>query len=81
MSIIIEAIDLTLYGCPLHYIKARAALHAVEKDQELSFMINNGHAVNEVLNSLRQDGQICEVLLIEPLTTTIKVTKKYDRNQ
>ncbi len=81
MSDVIEAVDLTLYGCPLHYIKARAALHAMEKEQELFLLVNNGDAVNEVLRSLRGDGQICEVSLVEPLITTIKVTKKYDRNQ
>jgi TusA-related sulfurtransferase len=81
MSAVIETIDLTLYGCPLHYIKARSALQRVALEQELLFIVNNGDAVNEVLNSLRGDGQICEISLVGSLTTTIKVTKRYDQNQ
>lgn len=78
MSAVIKTINLTLYGCPLHYSKARAALQAVDKQQQLLFIVNNGDAVNEVLNSLRSDGQICAIILVDALTTTIKVTNKYD---
>jgi TusA-related sulfurtransferase len=75
-----EIIDLTLYGCPMHYIKARESLRRIELGQEILLAVNNGDAVTEVLNSLRQDGQICEIESEETLTTTIKVMKKYAKN-
>lgn len=80
MSTVTETIDLTLYGCPMHYIKAREVLRVMELDQEILLVVNNGDAVTEVLNSLRQDDQICEIKLEETLTTTIKVIKKHVRN-
>lgn len=76
MSDLIETIDLTLYGCPLHYIKARAALESVEAEQDVLFIVNNGDSVDEVLRSLRQDRHICEKESEGILTTTIRVTRK-----
>ena len=76
MSDLIETLNLTLYGCPLHYIKAREALSEMELEQEIVLEVNNGDAVDEVLNSLRQDGQSCEIVSKKTLTSTIKVVKK-----
>jgi len=76
MSTVIETMDLTLYGCPLHYIKARDALGKIDLEQMLMFIVNNGKAVEEILASLRQDGHDCDVEEQETLTTTIRVTKK-----
>ncbi|OUR64438.1 hypothetical protein A9Q79_06835 [Methylophaga sp. 42_25_T18] len=76
MSTVVETKDLTLYGCPLHYIKAREALGNIELEQMLLFIVNNGKAVEEILASLRQDGHSCDVEEQETLTTTIRVTKK-----
>lgn len=76
MSTIIKTVNLTLYGCPLHYIKAREALHKIGQDNVIFFEINNGDAVDDVIKSLRQDGQICEIESIQSLTTTVKVIKK-----
>jgi len=80
MSIVIETVDLTLYGCPMHYIKARDALREMALEQAILFVVNNGDAVMEVLASLRHDGQECEVTLEDTLSTTIRVVKKYARN-
>ena len=76
MSTVVETKDLTLYGCPLHYIKAREALGNIELEQALLLIVNNGKAVEELLASLRQDGHSCEVTAQETLTTTIRVIKK-----
>ena len=76
MSAVIETVDLTLYGCPMHYIKAREAIRKLDREQSVALIVNSGDAVKEVLNSLRQDGQECEVTSEETLTTIIKVTKK-----
>ena len=80
MSAVMETIDLTLYGCPMHYIKARESLRKIKLGQEILLIVNNGDAVTEVLNSLRQDGQGCEIESEQALTTTIKVMKKHVRN-
>ena len=76
MSDVIETMDLTLYGCPMHYIKAREAIRLMDIEQVLFLIVNNGKAVEEVLVSLRKDGHICGVEEKETLTTTIRVTKK-----
>lgn len=76
MSSVIERVDLTLYGCPMHYIKARELVGRMEQGQAILFEINNGDAVNDVVKSLRQDGQVCEIESIQSLTTTVKVIKR-----
>jgi hypothetical protein len=60
----------------MHYIKAREAISHIELEQDIEFMVNNGDAVTEVLNSLRQDGQLCEITSEDVLTTTIRVRRK-----
>jgi len=76
MSRVIEKVDLTLYGCPMHYIKAREVVGRMTIDQAILFDINNGDAVDDVMKSLRQDGQLCEIASKQPLTTTVKVIKR-----
>ncbi|PHS23073.1 MAG: hypothetical protein COA83_10665 [Methylophaga sp.] len=76
MSDVIKTLDLTLYGCPLHYIKAREALNEMRVGQEIELGVNTGDAVDEVLNSLRKDGQHCEIVSEHTLTSIIKVVKK-----
>jgi len=78
MSSLIESADLTLYGCPMHYIKAREIVGRMKQDQAILFEINNGDAVDDVIKSLRQDGQVCEIESKQSLTTTVKVIKKHD---
>lgn len=75
MSDLSGQIDLTLYGCPMHYIKAREFIRTIELEQEVELIVNKGDAVTEVINSLRQDGQQCEVIDQDVLTATIKVKK------
>jgi TusA-related sulfurtransferase len=60
----------------MHYIKAREAISNIALEQELELVVNNGDAVTQVLNSLRQDGQQCEITSEDVLTTTIRVRKK-----
>jgi TusA-related sulfurtransferase len=76
MSSVIVRVDLSLYGCPMHYIKAREVVSRIALGQAILFEINNGDAVDDVIKSLRQDGQLCEVESTQPLTTTVKVIKK-----
>jgi TusA-related sulfurtransferase len=76
MSSVIERVDLSLYGCPMHYIKAREVISRIALGQAILLEINNGDAVDDVMKSLRQDGQFCEIESTHPLTTTVKVIKK-----
>jgi len=76
MSVVAETMDLSLYGCPMHYIKAREALGSVNAGQSLMFIVNNGEALKEIVASLSKDGHKCDVEEQETLTTTIRVTKK-----
>ncbi|GAB4291474.1 MAG: hypothetical protein Kow0083_04440 [Methylophaga sp.] len=76
MSVLIGLLDLTMYGCPVHYIKAREATANIAFDEELDLLVNQGDAVTEVLKSLRRDGQQCEVLSEDELTATIRVRRK-----
>ncbi|EGL56164.1 sulfurtransferase TusA family protein [Methylophaga thalassica] len=72
----IKQVDLTLFGCPMHYIKAREALQKLALEQSIDLLVNTGDAVDEVFNSLTQDGQQCEITSTEGLTTTIRVRRK-----
>lgn len=76
MSVLNESLDLTLYGCPMHYIKAREAIKKIALEQDIELLVNKGNAVTEMLNSLRQDGQQCEITSEDVLTTTILVRRK-----
>jgi TusA-related sulfurtransferase len=76
MSVVTETVDLTLYGCPMHYIKAREAIAGMALEQEILLLVNNGSAVEEVLTSLRHDGQQAGVESTHGLITTIRVVKK-----
>mgnify|MGYP000683324535 CR=1 FL=1 len=75
MSLVTETHDLTLYGCPMHYIKAREILRQLMLEEIVLFEVNNGDAVDEVINSLRHDGQSCGLELVEGPTTLIRVVK------
>ena len=68
-------VDLTQFGCPLHYIKAREAIKTISIGDELLFLVNNGEAVTDVMNSLLHDGQLCEIEQQDVLITKLKVIK------
>lgn len=79
MSDLIATLNLTSYGCPLHYIKAREALAEMTLDQEILLEVNTGDAVDEVIKSLHRDGQHCEIVAEQTLISLIKVVKNNDR--
>ncbi len=72
----VTLVDLTLFGCPMHYIKAREALKHMALEESVDFLVNTGDAVDEVFKSLSQDGQECVITSSEGLTTTIRVRRK-----
>ncbi len=68
-------IDLTGYGCPLHYIKARNTLRSLQPGTEVDFLFVSGDPSQQVTSSLQSDGH--QVLSIEEqgTATRIKVRK------
>lgn len=75
MSSLRDEVDLTQFGCPLHYIKAREAIKQRQVGDVVYFFVNNGDAVTDVMGSLLQDGQLCEIEQEAKSATTLKVTK------
>lgn len=72
----IKQVDLTLFGCPMHYIKARESVQKLALEQSIELLVNTGDAVDEVFNSLSKDGQQCEITSTEGLITIIHVRRK-----
>lgn len=68
-------IDLTAYGCPLHYIKARNELRKFKGGDEVNFLFVSGEPSQQVSSSLKSDGH--EILSMQEQgdATRIKVRK------
>jgi sulfite reductase (ferredoxin) len=68
-------IDLTAYGCPLHYIKARNELRKFKGGDEVDFLFVSGDPSQQVSSSLKSDGH--EILSVQEqgTATRIKVRK------
>lgn len=49
-------VDLTTYGCPLHYIKARNELSPLAVGSVMEFLLANSEAAQQVSSSLESDG-------------------------
>ncbi len=68
-------IDLSGYGCPLHYIKARHALQRFGPGEEVEFIFAGGEASRQVRSSLESDGHQILHLHEEGQATRIRVRK------
>jgi len=68
-------IDLTGYGCPLHYIKARNELRKFNGGEVVDFLFVSGDPSRQVSSSLASDGH--EILSVQEqgTATRIKVRK------
>jgi TusA-related sulfurtransferase len=68
-------IDLSSYGCPLHYIKARNALRQYHQGAIIEFVFASGDPAKQAASSLASDGH--SVMSIEEtgVTTQIRVRK------
>jgi TusA-related sulfurtransferase len=71
----LDIIDVTFYGCPMHYIKTREALKALPPLATALVRVNSGNACEELLKSLRKQGYVCTIEAEAAITTTIRVTK------
>ena len=68
-------IDLTGYGCPLHYIKARNELRKFNGGEVVDFLFVSGDPSQQVSSSLKSDGH--EIISVQEQgnATRIKVRK------
>jgi len=68
-------VDLSSYGCPLHYIKARNALRQYQANDVIKFIFASGDPARQASSSLESDGH--QVLEIEEsgITTSISIRK------
>jgi len=67
-------IDLTSFGCPLHYIKARNSLRSVNSGEVVNFLFASNDSAQEASSSLTNDGH--EVIDIKPKGDATRVTIK-----
>ncbi|HHH35704.1 MAG TPA: nitrite/sulfite reductase [Gammaproteobacteria bacterium] len=67
-----EVIDLTAYGCPLHYIKARNALRNYPEGQVIQFLFSAEEPAEQASSSLKSDGH--EILAIEEDGDAVRVS-------
>lgn len=68
-------IDLTGYGCPLHYIKARNELRKYPAGELVDFLFVSGDPSQQVRNSLKSDGHEILDFQEQGTATRIRVRK------
>jgi sulfite reductase beta subunit-like hemoprotein/TusA-related sulfurtransferase len=66
-----ETIDLTGYGCPLHYVKARNELRRIAAGRQVGFLFNTDDLARQASASLRKDGH--EILIVETQGNAVRV--------
>ena len=75
MNAVIDAdvplVDLSTYGCPLHYVKARQTLSRLAPGERVAFLFAAGESAEQVRDGLAADGH--RVLSIRPARDTLRV--------
>ncbi|HET8808349.1 MAG TPA: hypothetical protein VFM76_08220 [Methylophaga sp.] len=74
MSDLSKALDLSMFGCPVHKTKALQAAATLEAAETLRIKLNND-AVNTVVKHLQENGFQCHADAPDVITTIVKVTK------
>jgi len=67
-----ELIDLTSYGCPLHYIKARNALRQFQEGEVIDFLFSAEEPAEQASSSLKNDGH--HILSIAEVGAAVRVS-------
>jgi len=70
-----EAIDLSTFGCPLHYIKARNELRKFSTGEVIDFLFTSGEPSEQVSSSLASEGHEILETEAEGDKTRIRVKK------
>lgn len=69
-----KAIDLSGVACPMNFVKTKAALAGLAKDDLLEITLDEGDAILNVPRSLKEEGH--QVVKVENLGSTFKVLIK-----
>ncbi|MGK2941312.1 MAG: sulfurtransferase TusA family protein [Immundisolibacter sp.] len=69
--ITLPQVDLSSYGCPLHYVKARQTLSRMAPGERVAFLFSAGELAEQVRDSLAQDGH--RVLTVRTQGDTLRV--------
>lgn len=67
----VPLVDLSTYGCPLHYVKARQALSRMTFGERVAFLFSVGESAGQVRDTLAEDGH--RVLAVETCGDTLRV--------
>ncbi len=67
----VPLVDLSTYGCPLHYVKARQALSRMAAGEHVTFLFAAGESAEQVRASLAEDGH--RVLTVRPYGDALRV--------
>lgn len=68
-------VDLTTYGCPVHYMKARLELGKINAGEVIEFLFESGESTRQVTASLGQDGHSVLATRDEGAATRVTVRK------
>ncbi len=68
----VREIDLSTYGCPLHYVKARNALKTLDVGNVVEFIVDSPESARKLAGSLEADGHF--VLSVDDNDTSPRIT-------
>ena len=68
-------IDLSSYGCPLHYIKARNALRQYQQGDVITFIFASDDNARQASSSLESDGHQILGIKESGITTSVSIRK------
>ena len=68
-------VDLSTYGCPVHYMKARVELAKLQPGAVIDFLFESGTSTEQVTASLAEDGHSILSSLDQGMTTRLTVRK------
>ncbi|MDP1709103.1 MAG: nitrite/sulfite reductase [Gammaproteobacteria bacterium] len=74
----VALIDLSSYGCPVHYMKARLELGKLASGEEIDFLLEAGDPANQVSESLAKDGHSILSSIGHGTHTRVRVQKKHE---
>ncbi len=74
-------VDLSTYGCPVHYMKARLELGKLRSRELIDFLLQSGESVQQVTASLEEDGHSILASVKEGGNTRITVRKAESSTQ
>lgn len=66
-----KAIDLRNVSCPMNFVKTKAALADIEKDELLEVILDEGDAMINVPRSVKEEGH--KIIKVENLDSAFKV--------